>query len=212
MYSAARFPVAAAIIAFWTLSSLLVSYYVYDLKSVTRWQWIPAALSFSPQRWVNIHAGLDQSTAILAQFFPGTQHKVVDIYDPLEMSEPSIARARRLHTPTEAVVSGRLDALPVPDREGDTVFLLFSAHEIRKRCRRADFFLECSRVMTDSGQLLLVEHMRDWINFVAFGPGFLHFHPRSEWLRLARDAGLKVQREQYLTPFVRCFLITKAGA
>jgi hypothetical protein len=203
---------STAITAFWTLSSLLVSYYVYDFKAVTRWQWIPSALSFLPQRWVNIHAGLDQSSATLAQFFPKTQHTVIDIYDPQEMSEPSIARARRLHTPPEAALPGTLDALPMASCTADTVFLLFAAHEIRNRDRRTTFMRECARLMTDSGQLLLVEHMRDWNNFVAFGPGFLHFHSRSEWLRLVRGAGLNIQREQRITPFVRFFLITKAGA
>ena len=137
---------------------------------------------------------------------------VVDIYDPQEMTEPSIARARRLHPSLEPAVAGKLDALPLPDRDRDTLFLLFAAHEIRQPARRTEFFLESARVLTDSGQLLLVEHMRDWKNFVAFGPGFLHFHSRDEWLRLAHDAGLTVEREDRITPFVRCFLMTKGCA
>jgi ubiquinone/menaquinone biosynthesis C-methylase UbiE len=137
---------------------------------------------------------------------------VVDIYDPQEMTEPSIARARRLHPPSEWVVAGKLDALPLPDRDRDTLFLLFTAHEIRQLDRRTGLFLECARVLANSGQLVLVEHMRDWRNFVAFGPGFLHFHSRNEWLRLAHDAGLTVEREDCVTPFVRCFLMTKAAA
>ncbi len=137
---------------------------------------------------------------------------VVDIYDPQEMTEPSIARARRLHPAAESVLAGKLDALPLTDRDRDTVFLLFAAHEIRQSTRRTQFFLESARVLANSGQLLLVEHLRDWRNFVAFGPGFLHFHSRDEWLRLAHDAGLTVEREDRITPFVRCFVMTKAEA
>jgi hypothetical protein len=59
---------------------------------------------------------------------------------------------------------------------------------------------------------LLVEHMRDWKNFVAFGPGFLHFYSRAEWLRVIREARLTVEREVFVTPFVRCFLVLKAAA
>jgi hypothetical protein len=92
------------------------------------------------------------------------------------------------------------------------LFLLFAAHEIRQPARRTVFFLESARVLANSGQLLLVEHMRDWKNFLAFGPGFLHFHSRDEWLRLAHDAGLTVEREDRVTPFVRWFLMTKASA
>jgi ubiquinone/menaquinone biosynthesis C-methylase UbiE len=189
-----------------------VSYYVYDYRGVTRWNWIPRILSFPPQQWLNIHAGLDESTLILTQFFPNTRYMVVDIYDPQEMTEPSIARARRLHPSPEPAVAGKLDALPLPDRDCDTLFLLFSAHEIRQSARRTVFFLESARVLANSGQLLLVEHIRDWKNFVAFGPGFLHFHSRDEWLRLAHDAGLTVEREDRVTPFVRWFLMTKASA
>lgn len=203
---------AAALTAFWSVSSLLVSYYVYDHRGVTRWSWIPRILSFPPQRWINIHAGLDESTLILMQFFPNTRHMVVDIYDPQEMTEPSIARARRLHISPEPALAGKLDALPLPDRDCDTLFLLFAAHEIRQSARRAVFFLESARVLDNSGQLLLVEHMRDWKNFIAFGPGFLHFHSRDEWHRLAHVAGLRVEREDRVTPFVRWFLMTKANA
>jgi ubiquinone/menaquinone biosynthesis C-methylase UbiE len=203
---------AATLTAFWSVSSLLVSYYIYDYGGVTRWNWIPRILSFPPQRWLNIHAGLDESTLILTQFFPNTRYMVVDIYDPQEMTEPSIARARRLHPSPEPTVAGKLDALPLPDRDRDTLFLLFAAHEIRQSARRTQFFRESARVLANSGQLLLVEHIRDWRNFVAFGPGFLHFHSRDEWLRLARAAGLTVEREDSVTPFVRCFLMTKAAA
>jgi SAM-dependent methyltransferase len=190
---------------------MLVSYYVYDLRGVNRWNWIPGMLSFPPRQWLNIHAGLDQSTFILTQFFPHTRYSVVDIYDPQEMTEPSIARARQMRSSPEPAVAARLDALPLPDHDRDTLFLLFAAHEIRQPSRRTEFFREAARVLADSGQLLLVEHLRDWRNFIAFGPGFLHFHSRDEWLRLAHVAGLAVEREDRITPFVRYFLMTKAG-
>jgi SAM-dependent methyltransferase len=205
----------AALTAFWAFSSLFVSWYVYDCKEVTRWNWLPSILAFTPQHWLNIHAGLDQSTLILAQFFPKTDYKVLDIYDPEEMTEPSIARARtqasRLQTSTQPALAAQLDALPLPDRDRDTIFLLFAAHEIRDPARRTQFFREAARVLANSGQLLLVEHLRDWKNFVAFGPGFLHFHSRAEWLRVARTAGFTITREHSITPFVRYFLLTRPG-
>jgi SAM-dependent methyltransferase len=208
---------AAALTGFWTLSSLAASYYVYDYAGVTRWRWIPRILMFSPQNWLNIHAGLDQSTATLRELFPNTGYTVVDIYDAREMPEPSIARARRLQSSAQlagvaqTASVGTLDALPLCDNDSDTLFLLFAAHEIRRPARRLAFFREASRVLANSGQLLLVEHMRDWKNFVAFGPGFLHFYSRNEWLRVAQGAGLTVEQEDHVTPLVRYFLMRKAG-
>jgi len=230
--------IAAAVLpAFWTLSSLVASWYIYDHAGVTRWNWLPPILAFPPQHWLNIHAGLDESTPTLAQFFPNTEFTVLDIYDPQEMTEPSIARARQLHpspvhpspgvphvsplrrgfsadtaAPTQPAIASKLDAFPLPDHACDTIFLLFAAHEIRQPVRRVQFFAEAARVLTGSGQLLLVEHLRDWKNFAVFGPGFLHFYPRDEWLRVAHAAGLTVIREDRVTPFVRAFLMRKLAA
>ncbi len=48
---------AVALTVFWFLSSLLVSYYVYDYRGVTSWNWIPRMLSFPPQQWLNSMQG-----------------------------------------------------------------------------------------------------------------------------------------------------------
>jgi len=64
-------------------------------------------------------------------------------------------------------------------------------------------------VLAVSGTVLLVEHLRDLANFAAFGPGYLHFMPRNEWRRLARIAGLEVEKEQSMTPFVKTMLLRR---
>jgi SAM-dependent methyltransferase len=200
----------AAMVAFWTLSSLLVSWYVYDHAGVTRWRWLPRRIAASPHRWSNIHAGLDESTSALRQLFPGTEGSPVDIYDPGEMTEPSIARARRIHPSAEPFQRGSYHALPLPESGCDAVFLLFAAHEVRVAEHRTHLFREAARVLRKEGCLVLVEHLRDWKNFLAFGPGFLHFHSRRIWLRTIRDAGFVVEQENTVTPFVECFVLRKA--
>ncbi len=200
-----------AVVAFWTLSSLLVSWYVYDYAGVTRWRWLPAQLPVTPRRWANIHAGFDESSLALRNLFPGSQGLVVDISDPAEMTEPSIGRARRIYPPTEPFMTGKLDALPLPPKDRDTLFLLFAAHEVRCPSRRAQLLCETARVLQDRGHVVLVEHLRDWRNFVAFGPGFLHFHSGRTWRRDIRYAGLQIERDTRITPFVRCFVLRKAN-
>jgi ubiquinone/menaquinone biosynthesis C-methylase UbiE len=200
----------AAVLAFWTLSSLLASWYVYDHAGVTRWEWLPRRIAGHPEHWANIHAGLDESTTALRQLFPNTQGYAVDIYDPGEMTEPSIARARRLHPSAEPFRRGKYDALPLSENGCDAVFLLFAAHEVRAAEHRTDLFRETARVLREGGRVVLVEHLRDWKNFVAFGPGFLHFHSRRSWLRTIREAGLVVETESAVTPFVECFVLRRA--
>ena len=64
-------------------------------------------------------------------------------------------------------------------------------------------------VIVRSGRVILAEHSRNVANFLAFGPGFLHFLPYSEWLRLGRTANLRVVREGRITPFVRYLVLEK---
>jgi SAM-dependent methyltransferase len=201
----------ASIGVFWTLSSLFVSWYVYDYAAVTRWQWLPLRLSAVPRRWANIHAGLDESTSELRRLFPGSEGFAVDIYDPEEMTEPSIARARRLQPTREPFRRGTYDALPLPENGCDAVFLLFSAHEVRATEHRMNLLRQTARALDGEGCVVLVEHLRDWKNFLAFGPGFLHFHSRRSWLRTIRDAGLAIVQEAPITPFVECFVLRRSA-
>jgi len=200
----------AAAGAFWTLSSVLVSWYVYDYVGVTKWQWLSGRIPAPPQRWANIHAGLDESTAALRQLFPGTEGSVADIYDPKEMTEPSIARARRLHPSAEPFRQGKYNALPLAEASCDAILLLFSAHEVRHAEHRTQLLRATGRSLREGGYVILVEHLRDWKNFLAFGPGFLHFHSRRSWLRAIREAGLVVEQESLVTPFVKCFLLRRS--
>jgi ubiquinone/menaquinone biosynthesis C-methylase UbiE len=198
-------------VLFWTCSSLLVSWYVYDVAGVTRWEWVRDR-PCPPRRWVNIHAGLDQSTASLRRLFPGSNGAVIDIYDPATMTGPSIARARRFYPSTEPFNSGRAGSLPLPDGERDAVFLLFAAHEVRVVADRINLLRETRRVLNEQGRVVMVEHLRDLPNFLAFGPGFLHFHSGRSWRECIRKAGLQIERQGRLTPFVHCFVLRKADA
>lgn len=200
----------AAVTGFWTISSLLVSWYVYDFAGVTRWAWMRRQFHKAPRKWVNIHAGLDESTAALKMLFPDSESSVIDIYDPAEMTEPSIARARRMYPAKEPFVIGTFDNLPLPGGDRDEAFLLFAAHEVRAPERRTQLLCETSRILKDGGQVVLVEHLRDWPNFLAFGPGFLHFYSARSWRKNIQEAGLLVERESTITPFVHCFFLRKA--
>ena len=199
-----------ALTLFWTVTSLLVSWYVYDHAALTRWEWMQSRLRFAPSRWANIHAGLDESTASLRRLLPGTDGVVVDIYDPDTMTEPSIVRARQMYPATEPFHVGSVKRLPFPDGDRDAVFLLFAAHELRDAESRTQLLRETRRVLKNNGRIFLVEHLRDLPNFVAFGPGFFHFHAGRSWLRSISEAGLTVSEQVALTPFVRCFTLRKA--
>lgn len=198
--------VGMALAAWWALASLVASYWVYDASGLMRWTWLRGLLDVSPVAWANLHAGLDESSAALAAMFPGSNGVVLDIYDPAEMTEPSIARARAEARPAPPAQRCRAGALPLPGGSVDAVFLLFCAHELRRRSSRGALFKEVRRVLTPGGSLVVVEHLRDAANFAAFGPGFLHFLSRRAWHRDPRAAGLVLVDERRFTPFVRTFV------
>ena len=194
--------------AWWCIASLIASHWIYDRSELYRWTWIPSFLPARPRHWLNLHAGLDESSTTLHKLFPDSTGRICDFYDAAEMSEPSIQRARAENTAPPAEHADHRH-LAFPEKSFDTVFLLFAAHELRRAPNREAFFREIRRVLAASGTVLLVEHVRDFANFAAFGPGYLHFMPGNEWRRLARIAGLEIEKEQRMTPFVKTMLLRR---
>lgn len=199
-------PTLAAIGLSWMLSSIAVSYYVYDRPELYSLSWLDSVLSRTPRRWANIHAGFDRTSSQLRALFPGEYGVSLDVYDPEEMTEPSIAIAR-----AECVGSIAADwqSLPLDDRSLDAVFLLLAAHELRTAVARKRLFAEVARSLVPGGDLIVVEHLRDLRNFLAFGPGFLHFFSARTWRDAGWSAGLQLTRERNITPFVRVFAFRK---
>jgi SAM-dependent methyltransferase len=201
--------VACAVVGFWIVSSLAASWIVYDCSPLTRWTWIPSALGFQPRSWVNIHAGYDESTPALQALLKDGRGRVFDMFDPAEMTEPSIARARRISP--GAIAPERVDfrRLPAADGSIDAALLLLSAHELRTDDARRGFFAELHRVLAEDGAVIVAEHLRDAANFVAFGPGVLHFHSRGTWTRMFARTAFHIAREFAITPFVRVFVLRR---
>lgn len=195
--------------AFWLLVSLAVSHYVYDRAGLYHGEWLARAVPASPRRYANLHAGFDEFSHVLATRFPQSERVVLDFFDAKRMTEPSIARARALATNQPPAQQADFSALPLKDGELDAAFLVFAAHELREHKARAQLLAELQRSLAPNGRIVLVEHLRNAANFFAFGPGFLHFHSRAQWLHAVAAARLVVADEFSLTAFVRVFVLEK---
>jgi SAM-dependent methyltransferase len=195
---------------FWMIASLAVSHYVYDRFPIYDLHWLERALGYTPRRWINIHSGWDETSGVLKAIFPDAVGEAVDLFDPRVMTEPSIREAHRLSRAAVPTIAASFDTLPFETGTVDAAFAIFAAHELRRREQRIAFFGEVRRVLTPSGELVVIEHARDVWNFLAFGPGFLHFFARREWHDMAREAGLEVRSEFAMTRFVHVFQMRRA--
>jgi len=191
--------------------SLLISYYVYDYSNWLDFKWLERLKIGKNQTILNVNAGFDETSEILRKKFSHAEFIIFDFYDPAKHTEVSIKRARKAYPLASNAIQVKTDQLPLQNGYVDTIFVLFSAHEIRDKAERITFFKELSRILNDKGEIIVLEHLRDWANFLAFNMGFFHFYTKKSWQNIIHSAGLKIEQEIKFTPFVSAFKIVKNG-
>ncbi len=201
--------VAAAGAAYFLFGSLGVSHLIYDRSDLYRWHWLNRALGGANlHRAIFCHSGFDETSEELRTRFANTEWLILDHFDAARMTEASIRRARKLFPPTAGTLAASYDYWPAADKTADAVFGLLAIHELRSEEERGAWFSEARRCLGTGGRVVLVEHLRDFANFVAFGPGFLHFHSRESWRRAWEAAGFRLDDEFGVTLWVRIFVLT----
>jgi hypothetical protein len=175
------------------------------------WDWVLQALGFSPLSWINIHAGHDESSDALQRIFKdGARTRLRHLRarrDDRAVDCHARGRPRRTPPPPPSTWTiGICRARPAPI---DAAMLLLSAHELRSDAAAGALFTELRRVLGPGGRVVVAEHLRDWANFLAYGPGFLHFHSRRTWVRCFARHRFDVHAEFSITPFVRVFVLRR---
>lgn len=200
---------AAGALGLTTLVSLAVSWYVYDLSGFYRLGWLEGAGVEPGGTMVNVHAGFDETSAALRARYPGSEWTVMDFYDPAKHTEVSIRRARRAHPPSPDDLEVATTDLPLPPAAARAVFVILAAHEIRDAGERRGFFAELARALEPGGRIVLVEHLRDWRNLLAYNLGAFHFIGRKAWLAAFAAAGLRIARTNRPNLFLTCFILER---
>ncbi len=189
--------------------SLAVSCYVYDLSGLYALAWLPGKLSAPGVRLVNIHAGFDETSALLRGRYPQAALRVLDFYDRRKHTEISIRRARKAYPPFPGTQPVTTEDVPLAAGSADCIFLILAAHEIRDPSERTRFFARLRQALGPDGRVVVVEHLRDWPNFLAYNFGFYHFYPGSTWRRTFCQSGLRLVEANKITPFVSVFILQK---
>jgi hypothetical protein len=191
--------------------SLLVSYYVYDASRLYNFTWMKEVVKENPRAIANVHAGFDETSLILKSMFPGSAIKVFDFYDPIKHTELSIERARRAYAPVEETIKITTSELPVAALSTDVIFNIFALHEIRNSSERLEFLKLQANALTTNGRIIVVEHLRDLPNFLAYNLGFFHFLPEYEWSDNFSRADLSIVKKFKINPFITAFILIKSN-
>lgn len=194
--------------AYFIFVSLGVSHLIYDRSDLYRWAWLGRALGDTGmQQAVYCHSGLDEASEAIRERISPAHWITLDHFDATRMTEPSIHRARRLHPPAPGTIATRFDTWPVDASSSDVILGLLAIHEFRSEEERSLWFDEARRCLKPDGRIIVVEHLRNLPNFLAFGPGFLHFHSAASWRRAWEKAGLRAIDEFPITPWLRAFVL-----
>lgn len=187
------------------LGSLGATHWVYDRSDLYRWQWLHRRAPDGPFRLLLCHTGFDEVSTQLRTQFPEAKLDILDHFDPVTMTEASIQRARALHPPVDGTLAAPFSDWPQCCAE--IILAPLAIHELRTERERAAWFDQARQALAPGGRILVVEHLRDLPNFLAFGPGFLHFHSESAWQRSWSAADLTLVEHFSITPLVRGFVL-----
>jgi SAM-dependent methyltransferase len=192
------------------LTSLIVSWYIYDYSDLYQLNWLDKYMNAS-RDIVNINAGFDEFSALIQERFFKAALTVFDFYDSLEQKEISIIRAQKAYPAFASTIKIPLKALPLNEGACDVILLLFAAHEIRSDTARADFFKELGNGLKPNGKIIVVEHLRNVVNFSAYTLGCFHFFSLNKWMQTFEKAQLKLTAKEKITPFITIFILQKDG-
>ncbi len=189
------------------ITPLIISAYVYDFSKYYEFKWLDKIIkpNSAPKKMININAGFDETSFLIKNKYTNSELQVFDFYNAEQHTEPAIVRARKVTQEYPNTEQIKTNHIPLEDKSVDIVFLLSAVHEIRKEEEKVQFLKECCRVCKPEGKVIMVEHLRDVPNFLAFSVGFTHFFSQKVWVKVLNKAGFKSIKETKFTPFMSVF-------
>ncbi|MBD0830730.1 class I SAM-dependent methyltransferase [Aestuariibaculum sediminum] len=189
------------------VAPLAVSAYVYDYSNYYNFDWLKkyGIEDHNSKLNININAGFDETSFVLKHKYPKSNLIVFDFYNPNNHTEPAIVRARNVSQIYPGTQKINTSKIPLKNKSVDTIFLLSSVHEMRSNNEKINFLKECRRICKPNGKIIMVEHLRDFPNFLAFSIGFTHFFSKQVWKNALKTAGFSTVQETKFTPFLSIF-------
>jgi len=190
-----------------TSLSLLASYYIYDFSNLYSLKWLDDLQIPKNAFILNINAGFDETSTLLKSKYPNAKLKALDFYNPLKHTEVSIERARKAYPSfpgTELIDTAKIN---IAHNYIDCIFLILAAHEIRDKKEQITFFKQLKATLKADSKIVVVEHNRDFYNFLVYNFGCFHFFSPKRWKTVFKDAGLKLTQTKTITPFINVYYL-----
>lgn len=203
--------IAVILLSISFLLSLVISLYIYDLSSLYRLTWMDKLPEIRYRaKLVNLHAGHDETSALIKQRYPDAQLLVYDFHDPAGNAPEFPAKlALKKFSAYTGTVSISTEFVPLMPNTVDAVFLILSVREIKEGEKRIFFLRQLGEALQQNGQIIVIEQLRDLPNFLAYSLGVLHFSSASSWQSTFQDAGLCILQKEKITPFVTLYRLCK---
>jgi len=201
------FLILIILISFNVLSSIIFSYIIYDKSDLYRFD----GIRFSGENLtiLNITAGFDETTVILKNKFPNSDFLVLDFYNEETHTELSIKKARKIYPQGEDVVKIITTDIKFRENFADKIFLIFSLHEVRNRREKIKFINELYRVLKDGGEIVIIEHLRNLNNFIAYSVGFFHFYSDNYWRNVFKESKFIDIESFKINSFIKLYNLKK---
>lgn len=192
-------------------SSLLASWYVYDLRRVGSFEWMESLLP-DPSSIASVHLGYDYALPGLQRWSSksGASCQVESLLFRAHETPSSRGRSLARAVPSSETVLGltTIDEALARGAQYDLVVLGFSAHEARDRDERLALLRQCADLVALDGCAVLVEHTLDARNLAAFGPWAFHFYRTASWVADVEASGFSIEKTQRVAGLVTAFTLT----
>lgn len=206
------YKIAVLLICISLLLSLIVSYYIYDLSSLYRLTWLNNFPKIPENaKIVNIHAGIDETSQLIKRQFPKAYLLIYSLYDRQRHKEKSIEKAQKKAPLSPYTISISLSFLPLMPNSVDAIFIIISTHRLENQQERIRFFKQMQEALKANGQLIVVEHVRDTLNLLAYTWGASHFLPSKAWHKIFEQSDLLVNQKRKVTPFLTVYSLGKTS-
>lgn len=193
--------------------ALYASYKLYDQSALYKPRELLSDLRLKDgEIGILLHASFDPLSRELEKLLYPAQLKIYNLYGSRHEDEKSIKISNRVFPPHPRQVNVDPTDMKDPSSSVDYIFAITAAHEILSQEKRVRFFKEVKRILKDDGRLILVEQMRDLVNFTFFNIGAFHFVSLKSWEKAISEAGLRIVQREKITMWGTALHIEKGRA